>query len=165
MVGTTVRQARDPALLLGILDEAYNRRTWSGTNVRKSLRGITAAGAAWRPPHARHNVAQIVLHLAYWKTVVCGRLDPERKRPFPLAGSDWFEVPARLGEAQWAHSLKLLADAQRRLRQAVASVDLSDASKAGRDRARLAYGIAMHDMYHAGQIAMIRAQHGRVHGG
>ena len=78
MVETTVRRARDPAMLLAILDEAYNRRTWSGTNVRKSLRGITAAGAAWRPPHARHNIAQIVLHLAYWKTIVCGRLDRER---------------------------------------------------------------------------------------
>ncbi len=165
MVGTTGRHTRDPLPLLAILDEAYNRRTWSGTNVRKSLRGITAAGAAWRPPHARHNIAQIVLHLAYWKTIVCGRLDRERKRAFPLEGSDWFETPARLGEAQWDGYIKLLADAHRRLRQAAASVDLSSASESGRDRARQVYGIAMHDMYHAGQIAMIRAQHGRVNGG
>jgi hypothetical protein len=165
MVGTTVRQAGNSSLLLAILDEAYNRRTWSDMNVRKSLRGITAAGAAWRPPHARHNIAQIVLHLAYWKTIVCGRLDRERKRAFPLEGSDWFETPARLTEAQWDGYIKLLADAHRRFRQVAASVDLSPASEAGRDRASRVYGLAMHDMYHAGQIAMIRAQHGRANGG
>ena len=56
MVRTPLWQADDGALLLAIVDEAYNRRTLSDTNVRKSLRGITAAEAAWRPAHARHNV-------------------------------------------------------------------------------------------------------------
>ena len=36
-------------LLLGMLDEAYSVKTWHGPNLKGSLRGLTAAAAAWKP--------------------------------------------------------------------------------------------------------------------
>jgi hypothetical protein len=164
MPSTAVRDASDRDLLRAIVDEGYYRQTWAGMNVRKALRGVTAAAAAWRPPHGRHSIAEIVLHLAYWKVAVAAHLLGE-PAAFPLKGRDWFETPAAIGAAQWERYLKLLAAAHRRFRRAVESLDLRPTTKAGRDRASHVYGLAMHDMYHAGQIAMIRAQHGRTRGG
>lgn len=61
--------SRDPRLDLHLaqLDLAFDRRSWHGPNLLGSLRGIDPAGAAWRPQPERHNVAEIVVHCAYWK--------------------------------------------------------------------------------------------------
>ena len=61
-------------LLLDALDQAYDRRAWHGTNLRGSLRGMTAEQAAWRPAQGRHNVWELALHAAYWKYVACYRI-------------------------------------------------------------------------------------------
>ena len=59
--------------LLAIIDQAYNRKSWHGTNLRGSIRGLTAAEAAWRPARDRHNVWEVVVHAAYWKYAVTRR--------------------------------------------------------------------------------------------
>ncbi len=43
-------------LLLALLDEAFDHKAWHGTNLRGSLRGLSARAAAWRPAAGRHNV-------------------------------------------------------------------------------------------------------------
>jgi hypothetical protein len=40
--------------LLAIVDAAYNRHSWHGTNLRGSIRGLTPAVAAWRPAPSRN---------------------------------------------------------------------------------------------------------------
>ena len=62
--------------LLALLDEAFDRRSWHGTNLKGSIRGMTATQAAWRPRPGRHNVWEIVGHAAYWKYAVEVDLDP-----------------------------------------------------------------------------------------
>ncbi len=54
-------------LLLDALDEAYDRRSWHGTNLRGSLRGLSRDVLRWRPATDRHNVWELVVHAAYWK--------------------------------------------------------------------------------------------------
>ena len=49
-------------LLVTQLDEAYDRRSWHGTNLRGSIRRVTAADAAWRPAVGRHNIQEIIVH-------------------------------------------------------------------------------------------------------
>ena len=36
-------------MLLALLQEGYERKTWHGPNLRQSLKGFTAKQAAWRP--------------------------------------------------------------------------------------------------------------------
>ena len=61
------RELRDPetSLLLDLLAEAFERRSWHGTNLRGSFRGMTAAEAAWRPAPGRRNGWELALHAAY----------------------------------------------------------------------------------------------------
>ncbi len=62
--GTQPREIRQ---LLSILDQAYDHRSWHGTNLRGSLRGVSLRKAAWRPGRGRHNIWELVVHAAYWK--------------------------------------------------------------------------------------------------
>jgi hypothetical protein len=153
----------DRRLLIRILEEAYRQSTWNGTNLRASLDHVPAGTASWRPPHARHSIAEIVLHSAYWKFAVRKRLAGDRGAAFPLDGKDWFDVPAPLDESRWAELVTTLDEEHRKLRQTIrdSEHDLAYGSRAGRELVRKLFGIAMHDAYHTGQIHLILAQHER----
>src|SRR4029453_16121056 len=121
-----------PALdiLLGLLDEAFERKSWHGTNLRGSLRGLAATRAAWRPGPRRHNIWEIVVHAAYWKYAVRRRLSGEEGGSFALPGSNWFVRPGTGGEAAWRADVALLVDEHRRLRAVVEALDAGSLSRA-----------------------------------
>ena len=66
-------------MLLALVDEAYDRRSWHGPNLRGSLRGLSAAEAAWRPSPGRHSAWEIAVHAAYWKYAAWRRLTGEKR--------------------------------------------------------------------------------------
>lgn len=146
--------------LLQQLDEAYDRRSWHGPNLRGSLRGVSAALAAWRPAPGRHGVWELAVHAAYWKYVAWRRLVGEKRGSFPREGSNWFEVEVPPTEKLWRRDLALLADCHRRLRQAVAALtdaDLERCAPGSRETVgHLVRGVAAHDLYHAGQIQLLK---------
>ena len=59
------------APFLDAIDLAYDRRSWHGTNLRGSLRGVTAKQAAWRPGPDRHSIAELTVHAAYLEVTPC----------------------------------------------------------------------------------------------
>ena len=143
----------DESLLLVVLDQGYERSAWHGPNLRQALRGITAEQAAWRPTTGRHNIWEIAVHAAYWKYRVRRKLLGGNGGSFSLKGSNWFKRPMEISEEAWRADLALLESEHRKLRQA-----LSD-YVAGKARAlppRTLFGVAFHDVYHAGQIRLLR---------
>jgi uncharacterized damage-inducible protein DinB len=161
------------ALLLRLLDESYEKSAWQGPNLRGSLRGVRAAQAAWRPAPGRHNVWELVVHCAYWKYAARRRLTGEKRGAFAAKGSNFFVRPeggaaaatrgARLSaatERAWREDLAILDATHRRLRDAVAGLRDSDlAQRPAGSRRRtdtLVYGVASHDVYHTGQIQVLK---------
>ena len=146
--------------LLTIIDQAYDRRSWHGTNLRGSIRGLSAERAARRPRPERHNIWELVVHAAYWKYAVTRRLTGQKRGSFPLKGSNWFPRGHALNEAQWRDDVMLLEQMHRALREAVANLSAADLSRTPRGRstsnAFLITGIAAHDLYHAGQIQLLK---------
>ena len=146
--------------LLAIIDECYERQAWHGPNLKGSLRGVSAGTASWRPATGRHNIWEIAVHAAYWKYVVRRRILGEKKGSFPLEGSNWFERPGEMTEKAWKRDRDLLESTHRAMREAIASLPPSELHKTPRgskvSNIRQVYGIAMHDVYHAGQIQMIK---------
>ena len=153
----------DPLLVL--LDTAYNQASWHGPNLRGSLRGVSLDSAVWRPQPGAHNVWELLVHAAYWKYVVWRRLTGAARGSFPLEGSNFFERPLRRTAAAWRDDLRLLDAAHRDLRAAVASTrppDLEKCLPGSRvTRLRLIAGAAAHDVYHAGQIQLLKKLHSR----
>ena len=146
--------------LLEQLDEAYDRQSWHGTNLRGSLRGLSSDQALWRPAPDRHNVWEIVIHAAYWKYAARRRLTGEKRGAFPRKGSNWFSIPSSPTEDQWREDVGLLGESHRRLREAVARLtdaDLRRRAPGGKETiGRLVRGVAAHDLYHAGQIQLLK---------
>jgi hypothetical protein len=115
---------KSPQWILTLLDEAYEKRTWHGPNLRQALRGVTAKQAAWRPGPQRHNIWEETLHAAYWKYAVRRRIEGGKRASFALKGSNFFARPEKgmLNEAAWRTDKKLLEREHRALREAVAKV-------------------------------------------
>ena len=156
----TAKVAGELALLLRIVDEAYERKAWHGPNLRGLLRGVAVEEAAWRPGPDRHNIWELAVHAAYWKYANRRRLTGEKRGSFPYKGSNWFARPDSPTEKAWRADLRLLDDEHRRLREAIARIParrLSQRSAGSRHRVdTLAYGIAAHDVYHAGQVQLVK---------
>jgi hypothetical protein len=144
--------------LLSLIDEGYNRAAWHGPNLRGSIRGVTAREAAHRPSGGRHNIWELVVHAAYWKYTVRRRLLGEKRGSFSLPGSNFFTRPVDRSEKAWRADVALLESEHQKLREVVLSIQpkqLGDPPRGSRIR-RLIAGIAFHDVYHAGQIQLIK---------
>jgi hypothetical protein len=147
-------------LLLALIDEAYEKQSWHGPNLRGSLRGLSHVQASWRPGGKRHNIWEIAMHAAYWKYAVRRRILGEKRGSFALKGSNWFGSPGDGGRTSWKATLRLLEREHRAMRAAIAG--LPDAALAKKARSskipnrRIITGIASHDLYHAGQIQLLK---------
>jgi SpoVK/Ycf46/Vps4 family AAA+-type ATPase len=161
------RTLPEVAVLLTLMDEAFEKKSWHGPNLRGSVRGVTAREAAWRPAPGRHNIAELVVHAAYWKYVTRRQITGEKRGGFPLEGSNWFDFAA-FDSATWKKSVELLSREHKALRLAVAGLTPADRQNGDAWHTKLRYirGVISHDLYHAGQIQVLkrlcRANHTNV---
>jgi hypothetical protein len=149
-------------IILRMIDEAFDRKSWHGTNLQGSIRGLTVEQASWRPHPDRHNIWEIVIHAAYWKYAVWRKFAEVPRGSFGLKGSNWFRRPAESDKSkeQWAADVALLVYCHRSLRDAVSRLrpEQLDAAPAKSKVSTLSVltGIAAHDLYHAGQIQLLK---------
>jgi hypothetical protein len=147
-------------LLLAAIDEAYDKASWHGTNLRGSLRGVTIEQAAWRSSRSAHNIWELAIHAAYWKYDIRRRLTGAMTRSFALDGSNFWSRPVEGTAKEWKSDLALLEAEHRKLRDAVAAFPLkrwtSKAPGKPFNFEGLVRGVAAHDIYHAGQIQLLK---------
>lgn len=151
------------------MDEAFDRKAWHGTTLLGSIRGVRAKEAVWRPAPRRHNIWEITVHAAYWKYAVRRLLTGEKRGSFAAKGSNWLDRPpagaARGLDRAWAADVRALLAEHRRLRSVVGALSpraLGRKLKGKRYTAAFTIrGIAAHDLYHAGQIQLIKRLHHR----
>ena len=144
------------------LDEQLRRalegEAWHGPSVLESLAGLSAAQAASRPIADAHSIWELVLHLASDYDLVLRRLAGDG-RPY-TAAEDWPACPAPT-EENWQQTVQELTMLNEKLRQAV-----RDFPDQGLDDPLVpevpytAYtqfiGVTQHNLYHAGQIALLK---------
>ncbi len=151
--------SREIVLLLAALDQAYVHKSWHGTNLKGSLRGLTAREAALRMAPGRPSIHELVVHLAYWKYTVRRQLTNQPKGSFPQQGSNWFPRE-NADAAQWKADRALLERMHQELRAAVAALNPRDldrpSAKAKYLIRDLILGVAAHDLHHGGQIQLIK---------
>jgi hypothetical protein len=139
--------------LIAAVEAACRKGSWHGPTLHAAVRGVDARAALWRPGKGRHNIWELAIHTAYWKFAARRKLLRDRQLKFPFPGSNWFPV-TRGTEREWTATRRLL-DAQHRLlitylRDAAGEI-VRDAA-----RSRLVFGVALHDVYHAGQIVLLK---------
>ena len=88
------------------------------------------------------------------------RLARDATLSFPRAGSNWPALPAVTDARAWRRDVALLKEQHWLLRDVIARLPAARVSARGwRSRwtnAQHIYGIASHDLYHAGQIQLLK---------
>jgi uncharacterized damage-inducible protein DinB len=150
--------------ILDEIDREYQGDPWHGSPLGDILRDVSAEQAAARPMAHAHSIWEIVVHMTAWKNEVRKRLSG-RPAGLPEEG-DWPAVGSRT-EARWAEALSQLDKAHLALVESVRALQenrLFEPTNDPRDRANgtgvsyyvLLHGIVQHDVYHAGQIAVLK---------
>ena len=151
---------REKELLIVQLEQAFQKKSWHGTNLAGSIRGLKIKTAAKRPGRERHNIWELIVHCAYWKYSVYRRLEDLPAGSFPLKGSNFFPRPQEKTEKALKADIRLLKDCHQELLEAVERFPvrkLDDVPKGSKTTYRdLIVGVAAHDLYHAGQIQLIK---------
>jgi uncharacterized damage-inducible protein DinB len=137
---------------------AHQGSAWHGPSLRELLDGVTAEQAAARPLPDAHSIWELVNHIAAWERIVMRRLQGEVISDVP----DEINFPpvAEPGEAAWQAALAQLAETNRELREAIKQIDdakLEELTPGKQHPLYIElYGALQHDLYHAGQIALLK---------
>ena len=147
-------------LLIQVLDEAFVAKGWQGATLSGALRGLAPRQALWRPGPGRNCIWDLVLHTAYWKHVVRQRVEGGERSAFARGPRNFPGLPERRDAAAWRADVALL---RRQHQLLVATVRRLPAARlgarAGKSRWNVAeqiFGIAAHDLYHTGQIQLLK---------
>ena len=131
---------------------------WHGPAVLELLSGVSAAQAASHPVAGAHSIWELVLHLATDYDLILRRLAGDGR---PLtAGEDWPACPEPT-EEHWRQTVRELESKNRKLREAVRDFPaerLDDPLVAEPSHSAYAQfiGVTQHNLYHAGQIALLK---------
>ena len=146
------------------LQREFSGDPWHGSPLKSILDGVTASQAASKPVPSAHSIWELVLHMTAWKGEVRKRLsgaaasDPEE--------GDW-PIPGTQTPEAWNEVLKKLQAAHDRLIETIRQLPearLFEATNDPRNRPLgtgvsyyvLLHGSVQHDVYHSGQIAILK---------
>lgn len=138
------------------LRRAFRGPAWHGPAVMEALTGVTAARATARAIPSAHTIWEITRHIAVWEDVVRRRIEGEKVEPTPA--EDWPE-PGEANESAWKALLQRLEEGHDRLEATVRGLDdarlIGKAGGSDNTVYLLVHGAIQHDLYHAGQIALL----------
>jgi uncharacterized damage-inducible protein DinB len=145
-----------------LLGRAFDGSAWHGPALLELLEDVDAVTAAAKPLAKVHSIWELVLHIAVWDSVALRRLSGEQCQPSGLANFPPVTTPT---EAAWRKAVAHVKRTHDALVKTVAG--LPDSRLGNRvpgkryDFYHMLHGIAQHELYHAGQIAILKKARGR----
>jgi len=140
------------------LRRAFYGEAWHGPAVQEVLTGVTSQQAASKVLSNAHTIWELVLHIAAWKSIVQARLRGEPAREI-RPEEDWPPV-GDTGETAWKRALEHLEKSHKSLVETASKLDDEKLDQPAAPGASSAYillhGVVQHDLYHAGQIALLK---------
>jgi uncharacterized damage-inducible protein DinB len=140
--------------LLEQLNAAYGGPAWHGPSLRELLEGVSEEQARARPIANAHTIFEIVVHVRAWMDAVSERLAGSEREL--TTEEDWSDVT----RTQWSAALEELDHAESRVCDAVARLRADELDKPVPGRKYsvyvLVHGLIQHNLYHAGQISLLK---------
>jgi uncharacterized damage-inducible protein DinB len=139
------------------LRRAFEGDAWHGPAVLELLEDVDAATAAGKPLAETHSIWELVLHIAVWDATACRRLAGETTQP---TGVGNFPIVPSPTEAAWRRAVSAAKRTHELLVRTVKA--LPDARLRERvpgkkyDFYFMLHGVVQHELYHAGQIAILK---------
>jgi len=142
------------------LERTFRGEAWHGPSIRQILTGINHTSAQTLPMKGVHTIWKIVLHIIVWMRITIMALDGKSMPVDPPPEQDWPEFEDASEDA-WAGTLDELNETHATLLDKLSNFSDEDLLKIvpGRDFTWyiLLHGLIQHNLYHAGQIAMIKS--------
>ncbi len=140
------------------LRRALEGEAWHGPSLKELLIDITAEQAVARPIPTAHSIWEIVLHISAWQRIALQRIKGEAK-PEVLPEDNFPPVTDTSPEA-WQQSLAELEATNVALRETLGQIDEAQLNDIVQGQSYSIYflfhGVIQHDLYHAGQIALLK---------
>ena len=147
----------ESALIAEQLRRAFQGDAWHGPALLELLQDVDAATAAAKPLPDVHSIWELTLHIAAWDAAASRRLGGEK---IQLTGGANFPLVPKPTEAAWHKAVTHVKRTHDALVKTVATLPESRL----RDRVPgkkydfyfMLHGVAQHELYHAGQIAILK---------
>jgi uncharacterized damage-inducible protein DinB len=140
------------------LRRAYEGQAWHGPSLRELLADVSAKRAIARPKEGVHNIWELVAHIIAWERVGIRRLAGEAVPA--LADEVNFPTITQADSARWQQTLDELAAVNRELMEKISGLDENQLAAHVPGQKVSVYGtlhgIIQHNLYHAGQIALLK---------
>ena len=151
----------DTALLS--LNPTTKRLAWHGAPTFMGLlRGVTPTMALWWPVPKAPCIWETALHVAFWQNSVANRLSQETIKFAPRMKPQTWPYPVdTLSREEWQEAVTLVTETHRRLVSVVAGFDPPALDKpprgsTNRPAIEFIHGIAEHNLYHGGQVNLLK---------
>ena len=156
--------------ILKELQQAHDGAPWHGSSRAAILADVALDEAVRRPDGGAHSIWDLVLHMRAWTGEVARRV--REGNPGQPPEGDW-PVPGAATEASWRAAVDGLATSHADVSAAVRALregQLDERVGGPRDAAQgtgdtyreMLHGLAQHDSYHSGQIALLKRLHRSV---
>ena len=155
---TSNSHASEGALIADQLRRAFYGTAWHGPSVMELLEEIDATTAAAKPIANVHSIWELLLHIEVWDRAAIVRLGGEKSQP---TGTDNFPLPpTKPTAAAWQRAITNAKRTHDALVKVVAPLSEEQLHKRcpGKryDLCHLLHGVVQHELYHAGQIAILK---------
>jgi uncharacterized damage-inducible protein DinB len=139
---------------------AFDGDAWHGDSVLELLNGVNARTAEAHPIKNAHSIWELVLHIAAWDGAVLTRIGGTA---IQLVDEQNFPPVKDTSEAAWGKAIEHAKQTHNELVQAVAAFpdlrlqeQVPGKSQSYYNFFYLFSGIVQHELYHAGQIALLK---------
>lgn len=137
-----------------LIKSAYEKNAWHGPSVKESIEGITQEQAL-RKLNNTHTIIELISHMTAWRRYVIHKLTDD----INFQMTDSLNFPS---EKNWEYAIKKLEESQSDMLASIGKFseeklyDLVPFATHAYNYYTLLHGIVHHDIYHAGQIMIIR---------
>lgn len=155
----TVATGAEAKRIAQTLRDTYAGDAWVGPSLHDILRGLTPDQAYGHPMPNAHSIWEIILHMTAWRLFAWHKLNGNAGFDLASPEQDWPPVENDSLPA-WEAALTELEKSQQQLLGALEGIsdDKLHETVPGRDYSyyKLLHGIIGHDLYHGGQIVLLR---------
>ncbi len=153
----------ETARLADQIRRAFEGEAWHGDSVLELLTGVTATQAAAKPIPNAHSIWELLLHIAAWDGAVLRRT---AGTAVTLSDEENFPPIKDASEAAWRKTVDAVKRTHDDLVKAVAAFPDSRLNEQVPGKSESYYnfyymfsGIVQHELYHAGQLALLKKFH------
>ena len=144
---------------LNRFNEIYNGSPWYGETVDAKLKDVSDENAFVQPFGNAHSVGELVSHMIYWRKALISRLEGDQSfSPSVESDENWIHVDT-LKKAGWKKIMDDFVQSQKKITSLLPKQTdnfLEEEYSKGGTFEYLIQGIIDHDVYHLGQIGLVK---------